>query len=187
MMSISQAMPEFAATGGLPLIGLNLFFIFYAALGGITPPVALHSFVAASIADAHPMKASWLACRLGAVLFFLPFFFVLQPALLIIYTPWWQTLLHFVQAAAGIWLLSSALEGYLVRVGLLSMRQRAALFAGGFMLAFPHPAVLVAGLALSVSVIGLSQANKKLKTVPIENIIPVPPPRTLLAGDEEPL
>ncbi len=160
--TISQGKPEFAAYGGLPLIGLNLFFIFYATLGNITPPVALNAFVAASIADAAPMKTAWLACRLGIVLFFLPFFFVMQPALLIIYTPWWQTLLHFIQAAAGIWLLSSALEGYLVKLGTLERWQRVALFAGGFMLAFPQPIVLSLGLALCAAVIGAAILRKRL-------------------------
>jgi TRAP transporter 4TM/12TM fusion protein len=178
IMAISKGLPEFAATGGLPLIGLNLFFIFYAALGGITPPVALHAFVAASIAEAEPMKTSWLACRLGVVLFFLPFFFVLQPALLIIYTPWWQTLLHLAQAAAGIFLLSSALEGYLLRIGILNRRQRLALFAGGFMLAFPLPAVLAAGLVISAVTIGFSFI-KKSKPIPgLDEVVltaPVPP------------
>lgn len=167
IVSLSQTMPEFAAYGGIPLIGLNLFFISYASLGGITPPVALHAFVAASIADAHPMKTSWLACRLGIVLFFLPFFFVLQPSLLIIYTPWWQTAMHFLQAAAGIWLLSSALEGYLIRVGLLSRQQRVALFIGGFMLAFPQPLVLIVGLAISVITISLTLLSSKRGTTPV--------------------
>ncbi|MCL2150465.1 MAG: TRAP transporter large permease subunit, partial [Dehalococcoidia bacterium] len=167
IVSLSRTMPEFAAYGGLPLIGLNLFLISYASLGGITPPVALNAFVAASIADAHPMKTAWTACRLGIVLFFLPFFFVLQPSLLIIYTPWWQTLLHFLQAAAGIWLLSSALEGYLVRIGILSQWQRIALFIGGFMLAFPQTLIFSLGLAISTATIGASLLISKRPTAPV--------------------
>ncbi len=162
IIMVSKTNPMFAATGGIPLIGLNLFFIFYAALGNITPPVALPAFVAANIAGANPMKTSWLACRLGVVLFFIPFFFVLQPALLIIYTPWWQTLLHFVQAACGIWILSSALEGYLTRVGILNKLQRIILFAGGFMLAFPQTYIFCAGLCICLLTIAASLYRKRL-------------------------
>ena len=165
IISLSQTVPEFATYGGLPIIGLNLFFISYASLGGITPPVALHSFVAASIADANPMKTSWLSCRLGIVLFFLPIFFVLQPSLLIIYTPWWQTAISFLQAALGIWLLSSALEGYLVFVGTLHTWQRVMLFISGLVLAFPQPVMLAIGLVASIVTIAIALViNKKRVT-----------------------
>lgn len=155
LINISATMPEFAAYGGIPLIGLNLFFLFYSTLGGITPPVALHSVVAASIADADPSKTMQLSCRLGVVLFFIPFFFVMEPALLIIYAPWWLTLAHLVQAVAGVWLLSSGLEGYLVGVGMLNKYERILLFAGGFIIAFPQIWVLALGIILClIAIIG---------------------------------
>jgi TRAP transporter 4TM/12TM fusion protein len=185
--AISKAVPELAAYGGIPLIGLNLFFIFYATLGGITPPVAMNAFVAASIAGAHPMKTAWLACRLGVVLFFIPIFFVLQPALLIIYTPWWQTAIHFVQAAAGIWILSSALEGYLLRVGVLNKVQRVVLFAGGFMLAFPQVYVFGAGLCVCAATIAVSLRLKSpaLAVAPSRELELIIKP--VINGDEESL
>ena len=161
IVALSKTAPEFAAYGGIPLIGINLFLIFYAALGGITPPVALHSYVAANIAGADPVKTSWLACRLGAVLFFIPFFFVLQPALLIIYTPWWETLARFALVAAGIWVLSSALEGYLIGVGILNRAQRFILFAGGFMLAFPLAWTFATGVAICAGTIAATLYAKR--------------------------
>jgi TRAP-type uncharacterized transport system fused permease subunit len=166
IITVSKTNPTFAQYGGISLIGLNLFFIFYAALGNITPPVALPAFVAANMSGANPMKTSWLACRLGVVLFFIPFFFVLQPALLIIYTPWWQTLLHFLQAACGIWILSSALEGYLVKVGILSPAQRIILFIGGFMLAFPQTYIFCAGLCVCLATIAFSLYLKRPQLSP---------------------
>jgi TRAP transporter 4TM/12TM fusion protein len=171
IITVSKTNPTFAQYGGISLIGLNLFFIFYAALGNITPPVALPAFVAANMSGANPMKTSWLACRLGVVLFFIPFFFVLQPALLIIYTPWWQTLLHFLQAACGIWILSSALEGYLVKVGILSPAQRIILFIGGFMLAFPQTYIFCAGLCVCLTTIAVSLYLKRPQhSASVENI-----------------
>ncbi|NLE90053.1 MAG: TRAP transporter fused permease subunit, partial [Dehalococcoidales bacterium] len=146
LVGISATLPEFAAYGGIPLLGLNLFFLFYSTLGGITPPVALHCVVAASIADADPVKTTRISCRLGAVLFFIPFFFVMEPSLLLIYAPWYVTLFNLAQAAIGVWLLSSGLEGYLTGIGVLSRIERVLLFAGGFIIAFPQPIVLGIGI-----------------------------------------
>ena len=161
IIAISKTAPEFQAAGGLSVIGLNLFLIFYSSLGGITPPVAVHSFIAAGIAGARPMQTAWLSYRLGAVLFFLPFFFVMQPSLLIIDTPVWDTVVHFIAAATGIWLLSSGLAGYLVGVGNLDRLQRALLILGGFSLAFPQPLVFGAGLTLSAATIAVSIFRKR--------------------------
>ena len=47
----------------------------------ITPPVALGAFAAASLAGASPIRTGLEAMRLGSVIYFLPFFFVLNPAL----------------------------------------------------------------------------------------------------------
>jgi TRAP-type uncharacterized transport system fused permease subunit len=158
---ISGTLPEFAAYGGISLLAFNLFFLFYSALGGITPPVALHSVVAASIADADPAKTMRLSCRLGVVLFFIPFFFVMEPALLILYTPWYTTLFNLVQAIAGIWLLSSGLEGYLIGIGNLTRIERLLLFAGGFIIAFPQPLLLAAGVLLCLTAIGSGLYRKR--------------------------
>ena len=171
IMTISKTAPEFAATGGLSIIGLNLFIISYSSLGGITPPVALNAFVAANIAGANPMKTALTACRMGAVLAFIPFFYVLQPSLLIIYTPWWQTAIHFSQAFLGVWLLSSGLAGYLVVVGSLNRISRVALVLGGFSLAFPQPAIFGAGLILSLLTIAVSILQKREKAAAIPEIM----------------
>jgi TRAP transporter 4TM/12TM fusion protein len=171
IVTLSRTMPEFAATGGLPAMGLNLFLIFYAGLGGLTPPVALNSFIAANISGANPMKTAWLSLRLGAVLLFLPFFFVLQPSLLILYTPWWQTLLHFAQAAAGIWLLSSGLEGYLIGAGELRRPERALLVAGGVLVAFPQVAALAAGCTIVAAAAALILTRKRPAASPAEKTL----------------
>jgi TRAP-type uncharacterized transport system fused permease subunit len=171
IMALSKTAPEFQATGGLSIIGLNLFIISYSSLGGITPPVALNAFVAANIAGANPMKTAWTACRMGAVLAFIPFFYVLQPSLLIIYTPWWQTAIHFTQAFIGVWLLSSGLAGYLVGVGSLGRIARVLLVLGGFSLAFPQPAVFGAGLILNITTIAVSVLQKREKAVVVPEIM----------------
>ncbi|AKG53946.1 hypothetical protein DGWBC_1299 [Dehalogenimonas sp. WBC-2] len=164
VIAISKLAPEFQAAGGLSVIGLNLFLIFYSSLGGITPPVAIHSFIAANIAGAHPMRTAWLSYRLGAVLIFLPFFFILQPSLLIINSVWWQIMIHFAAAATGIWLLSSGLAAYLIGIGSLNRWQRILLIFGGFSLAFPQPVVFGLGLFLSIATIAVSVNQNRQKS-----------------------
>ena len=48
----------------------------------ITPPVALGAFAAASVAKAPPMKTGLETMRLGSVIYFIPFFFVLDLSLI---------------------------------------------------------------------------------------------------------
>lgn len=148
LVEIGANAPELAAIGGVSVIAVHLFIIFYSGLGGFTPPVALHAFIAAGIAGADPMKTAWLSMRLGIVLIFIPFFFVLQPALLIIDQPWHSVLLHLSLAMIGIWLLASGLEQYLAGVGRLNWWSRPFLMAGGFLIAFPQWITTIIGFVL---------------------------------------
>ena len=137
--------PAITAVTDIPIIAVHLFIIFYAGLGGLTPPVAINAFVAASIAEANAMKTAWTSLRLGSVLVFIPFFFVLQPALVMQGAPL-NILYHTALAALGIFILASGLEGYLIKWGILTRIQRAILITGGFLIAFPEIITTVAGV-----------------------------------------
>lgn len=85
----------------------------------------------------------------------------MEPSLLLIYAPWYTTLFNLVQAVAGVWLLSSGLEGYLIGIGSLNRIERAMLFTGGFIIAFPQPVVLGIGIIVcSVAVISGWRRNR---------------------------
>ena len=60
----------------------HLFLLYYAVLSAITPPVAVAAFAAASIANDNPMKISFKGVQFAVGAFLLPFFFVLDAALL---------------------------------------------------------------------------------------------------------
>ena len=128
----------------IPVILLHLFVIFYAGYGGLTPPVALHAFIAASIAGAEPMKTALTSMRLGIVLLFIPFFFVMQPALAL-QGAWNDILLRLVIAVIGIWVLTSGLEGYMLKIGLLNWVERILFIVGGFMVVFPDTRPIILG------------------------------------------
>ncbi|MEM7217675.1 MAG: TRAP transporter fused permease subunit [Pseudomonadota bacterium] len=96
---------------GLEPLAVHLFILYWAMLSFITPPVALGAFAAASVADARPIATGFAALRLGGIIYFLPFVFVFQPALLL-----QGDLTGIAAAVAGAigacYLLSAAFEGY---------------------------------------------------------------------------
>ncbi|HET9736447.1 MAG TPA: TRAP transporter permease, partial [Burkholderiales bacterium] len=65
---------------GLNKLAVHMFIFYWGMLSAITPPVAIASFAAAGIAGAPPMKTGWESMRVGSIIYFIPFFFVLNPA-----------------------------------------------------------------------------------------------------------
>jgi len=133
---------------GIDPVGAHLFVLYWGALSEITPPVALCVAAAAGIARADFLQSGWTAMRLGAVKYIVPFFFAYSPALLM-RGPWLEVLAHIVFAFAGVFILSSALEGYLVGIGRLDSRIiRLVFFIGGLLLAFPDLLLTIAGFGI---------------------------------------
>jgi len=154
------AVPPLVVTTGLNLLALHMFLMYYLLTAWITPPVAISAFVAAALAGAPPMKTGWLSMRLAVVLYFVPFFFVFNPAL-ILEGPVWETIYLFALCLVGIWILASGLEGYLLKVGRLSLWSRPLLAAGGFLIAFPDWKTTIIGVALTAAVIAIIMIRKK--------------------------
>jgi len=148
------AMPALVATTGLNLMALHLFMIYFVIMTNVTPPVCVAAFVAAGIAQAPPMKTGFTAMRLAVVLFFIPFFFVLNPAL-ILQGPILETIYLFILCVIGIIILAGGLEGYLLKVGRLSMWSRPLFVIGGFLIALPGWLTSGIGAALVVVVIAV--------------------------------
>jgi len=82
-LSAVLAAPALTALG-IPTLAAHLLIVYYAAVSAITPPVAVASFAAASIASANPVAISFLACRIAAVAFVIPIIFITRPELLLI-------------------------------------------------------------------------------------------------------
>lgn len=128
-------------------MGAHMFVFYWGALSDITPPTALCVAAACGLAGSNFMQTGWTAMRLGAVKYFVPFFFVYSPALLT-HGTWPEIVLHTTFAAVGITIIGSALEGYLIGVGRLNLLLRIALLAGGGLIAFPEIYTTVIGLIL---------------------------------------
>ena len=135
-LAVSMA-PAIIEVQGLNELAVHMFIVYYAMLSMITPPVAGAAFIAAAIADASPMKTSWIAMRLGFVTYFIPIFFLFHPAL-ILQGSLWETALVFPACLLGILFMAAALEGYLIWYGLLNGASRMLIFTAGALIAFPE-------------------------------------------------
>ena len=79
---VAPAMIDF---GVLP-IAAHMFVFYFGIISAITPPVAIAAFVGAGIAKCSPMKVGVTSCILALPVFFVPFVFVYQPALMMVGT-----------------------------------------------------------------------------------------------------
>ncbi len=135
---------------GLNPLASHLFILYWGMLSYITPPVSLAAITAAGVAGSNATKTGLYAMRLGGILFILPFLFVLNPSL-ILQGELSNILLSAVTAITAIWLMASAMEGYLYRIGIIGVPLRVlALIAGGLMI---YPDLMSDGVGLAVIVL----------------------------------
>jgi TRAP transporter 4TM/12TM fusion protein len=145
---------------GLYPLSVHLFVMYWGMASYITPPVALSAFAGAELAEANPMKTGFKAMQLGIVTYFIPFFFVLNPAIIFYGTPG-NIIVSFILVCFAVVFISYSLEGYLPKVGLIPIYLRALLLSGGFCLAFPWMMWRVTGMVIilvAISIILLQKA-----------------------------
>ena len=159
-LAITMA-PAVIQAGHLNVLSVHLFIIYYASLAAITPPVALAAFVAASIAKADPMKTSLQAMRLGIIIYFIPFFFIFRPAL-IMQGSITEALCLFLLSLLGILFIAAGMEGYLWGFGKVSAKVRPIFVLAGFLVVFPEWKTTVIGAVLVL--IGLAVMLLKKRT-----------------------
>lgn len=146
---------------GLNPLAVHLFILYWGMVSFITPPVALGAFAAATLVGAKPMATALESMRLGGTIYVVPFFFVLNPAL-VAEAPGWEVLMVFATAIIGVGFISMGLQGHLSIFGRLPSTKISALLRLILMLAglfFAMPANEFVGLDhLGLSAIGLSMA-----------------------------
>ena len=162
-------------TAGIEPLSAHMFCLYVGMLSYITPPIAMAAFPAAVLANAPVMKVAVSAARLGACKYLLPFFFVLDPGLLLIGKPS-SVLFSFASTMFGIFIIGSALEGYLLGLGNLwpgwgkwsiggytyySYALRTILVCAGFLVGLPWLYIKAIGLAI-IAVILLPLAFRKI-------------------------
>lgn len=98
---------------GIPQLTAHFFVFYFAVLSAITPPVALASYAAAGISGANPMETSVASFKIGIAAFIVPFMFFYNSALLMD-APWLSIIQASITAIAGVFLLSSGVQGWFV-------------------------------------------------------------------------
>lgn len=129
---------------GLNKMAVHMFIFYWGMLSSITPPVAIASFAAAGIAGAPAMKTGWQSMWVGSIIYFIPFFFVLNPSLLLQGDmPYAEALGLTALACVGIVFICGGIQGYqayvgdLRRAGTMEWPLRVLLIIGGITLATP--------------------------------------------------
>jgi TRAP transporter 4TM/12TM fusion protein len=157
--------PAVIQVGNLNPIAVHLFILYFVMLSCITPPVAVASFVGAAIAGAEPMKTALTSMRLGIVVYFLPFFFVYNPAL-ILQGKLEECLYNFGTALCGSLFLAVALENYLWILGKLPhWVMRPIFFFSGLLILFPEKYSDMAGFFIVAITITVGIVLNKRRTV----------------------
>lgn len=138
---------------GFNVLAIHLFVLYWGILSAITPPVAVVSFTAAGVAGASFFKTGFQSMRLAVVIYFIPFFFVFCPAL-VLQGSLIETIHAFSTAVIGIILLGGGLEGYLVGLGRVKLPLRVLACISGMLLMFPSWETDLLGIALALVTIG---------------------------------
>lgn len=134
---------------GLNKMAVHMFIFYWGMLSSITPPVAIASFAAAGIAGSPAMKTGWESMWVGSIIYFIPFFFVLNPALVLQgASPYAEALGLMGLAAFGTLFICGGIQGYQVfigdlrKTGMLEWPLRVLLIIGGFVIATPGGGIM---------------------------------------------
>ena len=150
---------------GINLMAAHLFILYYGILSYITPPVAVAAYAASPIAGAPPMKIGFTATRMALILYIIPFFFVISPAL-VLQGSLADIATHLSTAVLGVILLAGSLERYILRIGVVKLPLAILFFLAGLMLFYPSWYVSLTGLGIAAVTFASILLKRKLRGVP---------------------
>ena len=134
---------------GVEPLAAHLFIFFFALVSDLTPPVAPGAFVAAGIAGADMMRTAWMACRLGLVVYILPYMFVYNKALMLM-GDLGDIIAAVVTALMGVYALACGIQGYMFRP--TKIYERIPLFVAALLLISPGAINDLVGVLLLLGV-----------------------------------
>ena len=169
---------------GLNRMAVHMFIFYWGMLSSITPPVAIASFAAAGIAGSPAMKTGWESMWVGSIIYFIPFFFVLNPAL-VMQGNYLAGVGLMALIAFGTVFICGGIQGYQIgvgdlrRTGVLEWPVRVLLVLGGIVVATPGGGIMplsqwqvtMLGLAILVPTILVARllCSRTTVTVPAQN------------------
>ena len=136
---------------GVSQMAAHMFILYFGIISTVTPPVALAAYAAAGVAKCNPAKAGIQGFRLSISGFILPFIFVYNNVLLMDGS-FFDILSSFASATLGIFMLSCALERYLIRWK-LSLPEAALLLIGSITLIVPGTITDLTGVGILAAVV----------------------------------
>ncbi|MDQ0429088.1 TRAP transporter 4TM/12TM fusion protein [Planomicrobium stackebrandtii] len=158
--------PVGAAVPLVVALSAHLFVFYFGIIADITPPVALAAFAASGISGGEPIRTGFIAAKLAAAAFIIPYMFVLSPALLMIDTTWLELIWVLITALTGMVAIGAGLIGYWYRK--LNWFERIITFATGLALIYPEGLTDTIGAISFVILFGiqwLARDKKPAKTV----------------------
>jgi TRAP transporter 4TM/12TM fusion protein len=140
---------------GVPEPAAHMFIFYYAVLSEVSPPTALSPFAAAALTGGNPYKTTMLAWKYTLPAFIIPFMFASsQEGIgLLLRGPVINILLVSLTALAGVWALSGAVAGYLIRP--IGTMERVGLAISGILLFYAGTAQDIVGFSILAVVVGL--------------------------------
>lgn len=151
------ATPLLSSMGVSEMAG-SLFCLIYACMSNITPPVAISSYMASTIAESDMTKTSLIAIKLGLHGFLIPFFFIINP-LLIGDGKTLPVLISFLLAIIGTFAISISNIGYFKNE--LNKYVRVLFLLSGILLLYPEFISSAIGLFLLLFLVW--RHNEKIK------------------------
>ena len=148
---------------GLDVAAVHMFLLYWATLASVTPPTCTACVIAANISGGNWFRTALVGMRLGFVAFLVPFFFVLNPAL-IARGPVVEVLIAAVSGGAGALFMAAGFFGWF-RTRLNALLRLIYLGAGVLLLA-PSMVLLAAGAGVAALGIGAEtlRARRALPT-----------------------
>lgn len=137
---------------GIDLVAAHMFLLYWATLASVTPPTCTACVIAANLSGGNWFKTSLVGMRLGIVAFVVPFFFVVNPAL-IARGPTLEIVTVAVSGFIGAVFLAAGFFGFLR--SRLNWLLRLLYLAVGALLLAPSNQLLVVGGALAALGLGI--------------------------------
>jgi TRAP transporter 4TM/12TM fusion protein len=117
------------------LIAAHMFVFYFGVMSGLTPPVAITAYTAASLAGSNPTSTAFYSIRIGLGGFFIPFIFVYNPELLLQGGNWGTILLAVITALVSCYAFAAAVENYWLEP--LGPIKRLILLTGAILMVIP--------------------------------------------------
>ena len=143
----------------LNTICASMFVFYFGIVADITPPVALAAYAGSAIAKSDPMRTALNASKLAIGAFLIPYIFCLNPAMLLIDTNAAEFVLIIITSVIGMFAISAAIEGYMIRP--LNPLFRMILAAAGLMLIYPGMLTDIIGTVITVAIYMIQMVQKK--------------------------